>query len=207
MRNTFFARLVKVLKLLANEILPLFFWVFLIFGFDSPDVAVITILAAVIHETGHLTAGSSHLAPIIRSHISGFRIKARGAGYLSEIITLSAGPLINILVFILCLPLSGSASGYFSLFGYINLMTALSNLLPVEGYDGYGIVRKILEARESERGLAVLEVISFTVSVILTVLSLWLLLKYGEGYWIFGLFFVTAMSKILNLGKYDNLRE
>ena len=39
-----------------TEVLSVVFWVLVIFGFDLPYVAVLTIAAALIHELAHLTA-------------------------------------------------------------------------------------------------------------------------------------------------------
>ncbi len=207
MGRNIFKRLTVALKLLANNVLPLFFWVFFIFGFDTPDVAIITILSAALHETGHILVGACANSLRIRSHLSGFRIKTSSVGYREDIAILLGGPLANLAVFIVTIPLQGLGGGYFSLLGYINLMTALSNLLPVEGYDGYGIIKKILEGREAYGGLIFLEWISFVLSATLTLLSLWLLLKYGEGYWIFGVFFITMTGKISEFVKRDVFGE
>ena len=41
---------------LFEEVLTVLFWVLLIFGFDSPKIAVYTIISAFLHECGHLAA-------------------------------------------------------------------------------------------------------------------------------------------------------
>ena len=194
---------IKAFKTLANDILPIFFWTFLIFGFDSPDIAVLTILSAATHEIGHILGGACADSLRVRSHLSGFRIKLGSFGYSRDIAVLSGGPLANLAVFLLCLPFADVFNGYLSIIGCVNLMTAISNLLPVEGYDGYGVIKKLLERHEAERALIALEWASFLLSATLTLLSLYLLLKYGEGYWIFGVFFITAAGKIRQYVKQD----
>ena len=58
-------------------VLPIFFWLFLIFGFDEPSMALWTIIAAVIHESGHIIyiISKKKLRLNIRGVLSGFRIK------------------------------------------------------------------------------------------------------------------------------------
>ncbi len=208
MRNSVRYYVLRILKFLAEDILPPIFWVLLIFGFDTPDVAVLTILAALLHELGHMAViAAMKRGWRLGGHVSGFRIHARGGGYLNDIISRAAGPATNLAVFLLTIPFSGLASGYVSLVGYINLITALSNLLPIEGYDGYGIIKALLMVTECQCGVRVLERVSFSLSVILTFLSLYLLLRYGTGYWIFGIFFIGSITKIKQLTEQDDLRE
>ena len=120
-------------------------------------------------------------------------------GYAEQILLLAAGPLVNLAVFLLTLPLSGLANGYFLMIGYINLLSALSNLLPIEGYDGYGILMTLAEAKDSHISFRLLCISSFTLTLSLTLISLYIMLRYGGGYWIFGVFFVTLLTKIKKL--------
>ena len=185
---------------LAESVLPLLFWVFLIFGFDSPDIAVLTIAAAIIHELGHISAllllGRS---ATLRSHLSGFRIKAAMSGYREELIVLAAGPLANIAVFIILLPFFGSGNGYIGTVALVNLLSAVSNLLPVEGYDGYGMLYSVASSKNSTFALRILFILSFAFSLLFTLLSLYLILRYGSGYWIFAVFFAALLGKIKKL--------
>ena len=126
-----------------SKILPLLFWALLILGFDCLYVSVLTALAAAIHECGHLIFAPSHKkATLPRADISGFRIKISGMSYKEELITALGGPLINILLGGIFLLFFGNSpfANYAKVFGIINLLTALSNLLPIEGYDGYKIL-------------------------------------------------------------------
>lgn len=201
--------ILRVLKFLAEGILPLLFWVLIIFGFDKPDVAVLTILTALLHELGHIAAALliKQDTGRLSTHISGFRIRGTGTSYLGEIIILAAGPLANIVLFVVTLPFGGIMNGYISLIGYISLVTALSNLLPVEGYDGYGILSRLALLGGWIYGVRVLEYISFSISVTLTLFSLYLLFYFGEGYWVFGVFFTLMLSKLACFTKEDVLRE
>ncbi len=197
------------MRFLSEGLFPLLFWVLIIFGFDKVDVAVLTILSALIHEIGHITA----ILVIKRdtgrllTHISGFRIQNDARSYKEELFVLISGPFVNILLFIISSFSHNALNGYITLFGYINLVTAISNLLPVEGYDGYGILTRLVLLFGWLDGVRVLEYISFSVTVIITFFSLYLLFYYGEGYWVFGVFFTLMLARLSSFIKEDILRE
>ena len=206
MKKGYADSIVGFLKTLAESILPLFFWIFLIFGFDIPYIAILTIISALIHEMGHITAilclRGEYEIPTGR--IFGFRIRRRDSlSYKSECILLAAGPIMNLAVFLVCFPFRTGLGGYIGMLGLINLATALSNLIPVEGYDGYGILEQILTSRNLMGGLRVLECTSFLFSVAASFISLYLIDKADAGYWIFAVFFAMMISKLKKYGKYD----
>lgn len=209
MKNKVTRYAISCARHLSEEILPLFFWVLMIFGFDAPYMAILTILSALLHELGHIIAIMlvGRIRGRLRAHLSGFRITAEGGGYIDDIISLAGGPAINLLAFLLCLLLSSGAEGYIMTVGGVNLITAISNLLPVEGYDGYNIILKLLYIREAANGIRALEAISFCISIVFTFLSLYLLLRYGEGYWVFGVFFSILLGKIFKYNKQAFLGE
>lgn len=203
-------RIIGLLEVIVGNVLPLLFWGLIMFGFDAPYVAILTIIAAIIHEMGHslaiLALTSDGYAP--SAHISGFRIRRRSTlSYRGEIIILAMGPLFNIVTFICSLPFGGAMNGYVRIFGLISLITALSNLLPIEGYDGYGILNQMFTSRNMSRASRCLETGSFLISVVLTFLSLYLIGKFGSGYWIFGVFFFMMTSKLIKFGKFTIFRE
>ena len=141
MKNSTRYGIIEVLELLSGSVLPIIFWVSLIFGFDTPYVAILTLICAVWHELGHCSAiavvgnGSGH----VKGHASGFRIKREARlTYAKEIVILLAGPGANVALFLATLPFGNALGGYIKIFGALNLATGISNLLPIEGYDGYG---------------------------------------------------------------------
>ena len=210
MKNLTRYRITEVLRLFSDSVLPIIFWVSLIFGFDAPYVAILTLVAAVLHEMGHclaiwlLTGEGAR----VRGHSSGLRIRRGEAlSYRSEIAILLAGPAVNISLFLLSVPFGPSLDGYVRVYGLINLATGLSNLLPFEGYDGYGAACEVLCAVGRSELIKRLEVFSFVLSICVTFLSLYLIGRFGEGYWIFGVFFVMMLSKIVSYGKYDIFGE
>ena len=196
------------LLLFLERSLAILFWVLLMLGFDTPYIAILTVGSAVIHECGHLIAAllftnSDTRAPT--GSISGFRIKAHGLSYKEELLLSLGGPMINIIlgVLLFCIPFTEPLSSYMHVFALLNIMTAVSNLLPIESYDGY---RAVLSAaaiftNRRDSAEAVMKKISFAFSALMCFLSLYLILKLGEGYWIFAVFFTILLSGILKRQK------
>lgn len=210
MKNSTRYRIIEILDLLSGSILPIIFWMSLIFGFDTTYIAMLTVISALIHELGHGIAISvlNRRGASIRGHASGFRIRQEEMmSYPKEIAVLLGGPLVNILIFLLTLPFGNAMSGYVRILGYVNLATGVSNLLPFEGYDGYGALCMLLCQRDAEHLVKRLEIFSFILSILVTFAALHLIDAFGEGYWIFGLFFFTVLSKLAKFGKYDIFRE
>lgn len=192
--------LFKAIKMLEG-VLPAFFWAFLIFGFEEPYMALLSIIAAIIHEGGHILSILLRRGkPMLRGVLSGFRIKSGGViTYAEEMLTYLAGPLANLAAFVIFSLLSLSCGEWAAMASVINLITALSNLLPIDGYDGYGILRTFLHMRESgERALRIVERISSALIFILCIFSLYLIDRMGGGYWIFAVFFVSMIKCIRN---------
>lgn len=210
MKNFTRYRIIEILELLSGSVLPIIFWVSLIFGFDAPYIAILTIISAVLHELGHciairILAGRSAQ---VRGHATGFRIKCcESLSYRDRIIILLGGPMVNILVFLATLPYGYALHGYVRALGIVNLVTGISNLMPFEGYDGYGAICEALRYFGKTEAVKLIEMLSFVLSVAVTFGSLYLIERFGEGYWIFGLFFLTVLSKLVNFGKFDIFGE
>ena len=182
------------------EVLPVFFWVFLIFGFDEPLMAVMTIISAIIHECGHIgyIIIKKGLKPSIRGVISGFRIKTgAGLSYDDEIGIYLSGPSANLIAFVLLSLLALPFGKPAALCAIINLATAISNLLPIEGYDGYGaLVAAMNRGDVREEAMRRLYLVSCTLIVLLCIISLYFIDRQGEGYWIFIIFFISMIKCI-----------
>ena len=194
----------KILLNLTGYFLPTLFWISVLFGFDTPAIAIMTLIVAVIHELGHILAlslfGNGNIVP--KGHLTGFRLKSNAmSSYKRELIVLSAGPLANIVASVLFLPFLIFFGSYGLLFISLNVLTAMSNLIPEEGYDGYGILT-LLRERSGKSPLPLMRV-SFFVSVFFTFFSLYLIGRVGGGFWIFGIFFISVITKIRNMLKYD----
>lgn len=189
---------VKFLNLLSGSILPMLFWVFLMFGFDRPYIVILSLISAALHELGHL--GAAKLLSCDTSAPSpklyGFKIQPRTPlPYKKNIMILAAGPLSNVLLSILLLLLPFKST-YLDSFAYVSLATGLSNLVPVEGYDGYGIAKDLLSFRGRDDLYARLKIISFAFCIFMTFLSLYLLDKTNSGYWLFAIFFMATLKNI-----------
>ena len=180
------------------KVLPAFFWLILIFGFDEADVSIITLLSAFLHEMGHIgyLCSKKKIAPSIRGVMSGFRIRSRVIlSYEEERMFYLAGPLVNLFFFVIASFLSRLFGDMFYVFAMINLFCALSNLLPIEGYDGYGILRVSLQ--RLDRGdffVRILSAISTCLIFLLCIISLYLINKFNGGYWIFFVFYISMIK-------------
>ena len=184
------------------KVLPVGFWLALIFAFDEPYVAFLTLIAVAVHEAGHIAA------LVYFSHGyrffgvgSGFRLSAREAlSYREEIVVAASGPLVNIALFIAASPLIILGGGeYARVFGLINLFTAISNLLLIEGYDGYRIAECFIN--QYARGsvpYALLRASSFLLSALLALSALYLIRSFDGGYWIFFIFLFALLRAMAN---------
>ena len=191
-------KIYKILSKLSVEILPLFFWVLLLFGFDKAYIAIITLLSAVIHELGHFIAilllKCDTGMPF--GHFSGFLIKQKSiTSYRKSIIILLCGPMANIAAFLLLILLS-EVSNYFLVAAFINFATAISNLLPIKGHDGYSVLSELFKLKGYETAIKAIEVVSFALCLTATFLSLYMMYYLNAGYWIFGIFIITVLSEM-----------
>ena len=183
-----------------SRLLPGLFWILLIFGFEDPSMAWITIISALIHECGHI----AYLIYIkkdftsIRAVSSGFRIRSTGSlSYRDERNLYLCGPFANLLVAFICLLGIRLFGHSISTFISINVATAISNLLPIEGYDGYGALRAVICERDlSHTYLRGLYIISCALIFTFCIISLYMIDRFGGGYWIFAIFFVSMIKQI-----------
>lgn len=190
-------RIFSVLLKAFGVIAPIFFWFTLMLGFDSTYIAVLTFLSALWHELGHISALTlMQKKARIRGAENGFRIGGFGSlGYTEEIIAAAAGPASNILIAALMLPFR--KNGYVEDLALINLLTAACNLLPIKRYDGERILKALIARSAGPCAAdAVCGKISLSLTVILTFLSLYLMLRADSGYWIFFIFIVLLLKSI-----------
>ena len=184
----------------AKASISVLFWLLLIFAFESPREGCMTIIAAVIHESGHVLYTLLRLkrpsAPY--GALSGLRIKRVGIlSYGEEISLYLSGPLANLIGAILVTPLIGLTPDFAKDFAVINLLTMVSNLLPIEGYAGYGAISAIAEAIGKGEILSViLQRLSFCFTVLMMLISLYLMYYLNGGYWIYAIFMLSALSFI-----------
>ena len=189
------------LKTLSDKVLPSLFWLCIMLAFDSAAVCILTLICALVHEVGHILfstlAGRGDIS-MPRATLLGLKIDTgRLLSYKEEIIIALGGPTINLLLFALLIPFF-SISEYLFTFGIINLFTALTNMLPIRGYDGDRIIRSTLSKKFSPTGAdRVTEALTLLFAGGLSVFSLLLLMIRGEGYWIFAFFFTVLLSEVM----------
>ena len=176
-------------------ILPPLFWGLIIFGFEEPYIAILSIISAIIHECGHLLF--MERSGCMRGVLSGFRIRATGmVTYRQKILGYLGGPMANIILSVVLIPFLGNE--YLRMLAILNLATATSNLLPVDGYDGFGIIMAILESKECpSTAFSILSYVSEGLILCFTIFSLYLMDRVGGGYWIFAIFF-SFLIKIID---------
>ena len=200
-----------------EKTLTLIFWVLIIFGFDLAYTGVLTILAALIHELGHFIAivlFSRKQKSKISPSLLGFRIDAGRLTYKEEFFVALGGPLINLAVgiFFILVPDFRGMGDYFTVFGILNLLTMVSNLLPIESYDGYKILTSLIAlfAKNIIKWENLLYWVSFCFCCTTTFFALYIVLKLGEGYWFFLVFFSFTLMSVIKRQKrtiYENNRD
>jgi Zn-dependent protease len=191
----------------VENFLAVLFWTLMIFGFEIRYIAVLTILAAILHEGGHIMAFLLFTKKIPRlpiGNIFGFRISHSQISLKQEAWVAASGPLTNIILGLAFLPFSYNS--YLQTFAMLNFMTAFSNLLPIEGYDGYKIISAWLlnNSKDSMRAEKILSAISFVFSADLCFLALYLMLKVGGGYWIYAVLIYTLTANMAKQIKNEN---
>ena len=183
----------------AESILSAFFWILVILGFDEPYAAVITLISVVIHEGGHSLAAwcLQGRTDLPRGRLLGLRMRVVGTvGYGAGCAVYASGAAANFLAAAVALPFLGLAEEYVSAFAVINLASGVTNLLPIEGYDGYGIIRTLLDCMcAGAAAYRILEAVSFTITATLTFLSLIFIYEIGEGYWMFAAFAAATFRR------------
>lgn len=174
------------------------FWILLIFAFEKPREGALTVLSALIHESGHflysLLVLNEWRLPMGR--LNGLKMKkSHVISYGHELCLYLSGPVANLFATAAALPFSAAKGGFAREFIVINLLTMFSNLLPVEGYDGYGVLMTLASAHNAE-GVArrVLRCVSFGFTALLSLLSLYFMYYLNSGYWIYVIFTVSLLS-------------
>ena len=200
MQSNEFKRLFSFLSLKLYHFLPVLFWIFVAAAFDEIGAALLTLITALIHEGGHLVYLLFRSKPSlsIKGDLSGFRIRCRSRlTYKDEILLCAFGPLANLLFAAFALLLPSSDTEYTSLFVFLNIAAALSNILPVKGYDGYRILRCLmLSSGRFESLTFVLDGVSFAIVTVMTFSSLYVMDKLDGGYWIWGVFSVILYQTV-----------
>jgi Zn-dependent protease len=191
-------------------ILPVVFWSCLIYSFDEAMGASITILAMLIHEFGHLTCIFIFTGKwkVPKGRFNGLCISDTGCkSYREQIMNYAAGITFNLIAAALAMIFSKSKNEYTELFVTINMATAISNLLPIDGYDGYKLIISVIDYLElGFRAYAFFEIVSFAFTSSMCVFSLFLVYSFGNGYWFMAIFLFATVNKLQKWQKHKNSR-
>ena len=107
---------------------------------DTKGTALLCLLACALHEMGHIAVMCITGRPPEKITLYGGGMKLTGGG--KSIPVIISGCAVNFLLF---------AAFYFftayynlRLFGVINLLTGLFNLMPVQPFDGYNLLERLM---------------------------------------------------------------
>lgn len=181
-KEVFFTKTAVVMKIKISPSLPLF----LLSLAASKDMAfmMIPVLAAFIHECGHLIAAKSMRLPIktMRLGVFGASIETDTlfCSYWKEAALAFCGPLANFLSSGFVYICFGAKSRHSVLFIVASLFLALLNLLPAGSFDGgrifSSLLHLLLPSRAADRAV---EIMSFFIFFILWTVSVYFILKTG----------------------------
>ena len=195
----------KLLRIVYNKLLPALFWILLLLAFDSLAIAILTLLCAALHEIGHIFIAALMLNRDIsmpKAVLYGLKIDTGGIiSYKAEFLIALGGPMANLLLFFALIPFL-TLSEYVMAFAFINLLTAISNLIPLRSYDGQRLIGCAISSFAPPHIADwVIHCTALTLSALGCFISLFLVGQIGDGYWIFGVFFVSFLSEIFSRSK------
>lgn len=175
----------------------LVFWLCMLYGSDEIAVATSTLLCVAVHETAHVAVLQTRgriLCPKARAY--GFKISIKDFSYRQKMIATAAGPCANLLAALILLPFF-KYSPYFAELAFLNLMTALSNLIPISGTDGYNLILFTMDnASLSRRAYMILESVSLALNIFIFLISAYIVLRIGESFWIWAIFFFSLVRNL-----------
>ena len=167
--------------------------VFLGAQFFTGGAFLASLLAALLHECGHLLAArlSGIRLRLLEVDVLGARLYPQGSlpSYGAEAVLAASGPAASLL---LAIPLIGSSTPFAASLRLATLSFALFNLLPIEGFDGgrmvSGTLLLFLAPRLADK---VSELLSFFFLFVLWCVSVYLMMRVGNELSLF--FFSTAI--------------
>lgn len=162
-------------------------------------ISIAALLAAALHELGHIAAAKLCNIPIgeLKLGIFGAALTPKSllCSYKKEIILCGAGPLINLISALLLFPFF-NLNEFFSLFISASLFLGILNLLPIYDFDGGRILFCILSTKLSIKvTFQIIKTISFILIFTLWSLSVYLLLRLSSSLSLF-VFSLSLFAKI-----------
>ena len=149
-------RRVRVGCLVFQDPLPLCGLLYLLLYFDSSGFLRVGLLAAFLHECGHILVywRFKHQLPVIAVTMTGFCMRTRGAGLTAAqaLLLAAAGPGANLLLAgIWYEQMNRRATLWGTAFLAANCLTAAFNLLPIPPLDGAQILHAAVQLRRQRR--------------------------------------------------------
>lgn len=153
----------------------------------DPIHTIALILAAAIHEVGHILAAHTLDIPIneLKLDLLGASLTIGGMqSYRKERILCAMGPLFNLIGFLISRPFcavikNGNVCNAVSYFGTACICLMVINLLPVRNFDGgrilYSLLCEYIGIRTAD---TVLDILTFINVGILWVVSVYMILKF-----------------------------
>ena len=145
----------------------------------QPRLSVAFLLAAAVHELGHVTALSLMGKPPDQLHLSflGANMDVPALSYGQAAMAYAAGPLLN-LILGLYLPVCPAL-------GLMSLALGLFNLLPVCGLDGSGILVSLLSLHFApETAQRTARFVSIVLCILALPFAVWAGKRYHFGLWL-----------------------
>ena len=172
---------------------------------DRSGVAVMSILAAALHEVGHFAAARLLHIPVraMRLDLLGARIDVNGRilSYGEEWLLCVAGPLAS-LVFSLVGSFFWSHSKLAVIFSCASLLLGVLNLLPIQTFDGGRMLEcALLHFSTPQKASAILKGCTFLFLWLLWVFSVYLMLKIADGITLF-FFSLCLLARFLESREY-----
>ena len=164
---------------------------------DTKGTALMCLLACALHETGHIVVMYAMGCPPERITLYGGGMKLTGGG--KSIPVIISGCAVNFFLF---------AAFYFfaaeynlRLFGVINLLTGLFNLMPVQPFDGYNLLeRLIIKLFPPEKAISVMKAVEIVACVVISPLIILFFLggnvNFSSVVFLFYLFVVDIIENL-----------
>ena len=190
------------MKFSVSPSILIIIFVYLVSGKSS--ILAVPLLAATLHEIGHLICARAFLIPIkrIKLNLFGALIETDplGCSYFKEALLAVAGPLTNVVFALLTIAanaLSAFRDPYpIQYFFVTSLSLAFINLLPIEGFDGGRVLNCILMQRfPAHIVYKILKYSSVAFVFLLWSFSIYLILKTGSSLLLF-VFSGALLSRI-----------
>ena len=168
------------------SLLPIAIFVLIIYAFDTPFLATATLLCAGLHEVGHLILIKIlGYGADLKGVLSGLKIYVGGTVcYRHTMLIALGGPLMNLTLALISLPLSAVFRDFATCFCLVNLISAICNLLPLVNNDGYNILLSLLRLKLDEYDSQRIMIgISSILSSLICIFSLWAMSRLDAAYW------------------------